>query len=264
MSQVKQLFTHPVKGLTPQALLQVDLKVGYGVVGDRAFALMYESATDPETADPIVPWTKKKNLAMQCDRPELAALACKYDPATGVLTVSQNNGEVLAADTNASDGRAQISRFFSDYLSAVPSGQSEMYAKHHRLRLVGSGNGTTRYPDREPIHLSLVSAATLEDLSQVAGQPIDARRFRPNIVVEGVSAWEEFNWVGREFNIGTARILITDRLTRCPNIDVHPDKGELDIPLFSLIQKTFKHKDTGVVAKVITDGKIAVGDGLIA
>jgi uncharacterized protein YcbX len=109
-----------------------------------------------------------------------------------------------------------------------------------------------------------VSAATLEDLSQVAGQPIDARRFRPNIVVEGVSAWEEFNWVGREFNIGTARILITDRLTRCPNIDVHPDKGELDIPLFSLIQKTFKHKDTGVVAKVITDGKIAVGDGLIA
>jgi uncharacterized protein YcbX len=154
MSQVKQLFTHPVKGLTPQALLQVDLKVGYGVVGDRAFALMYDSASDPETADPIVPWTKKENLAMQCDRPELAALACKYDPATGVLTVSQNNGEVLAADTNASDGRAQISRFFSDYLSAVPSGQSEMYAKHHRLRLVGSGNGTTRYPDREPIHLS--------------------------------------------------------------------------------------------------------------
>ena len=205
MIQVKQLFTHPVKGLTPQALSQVDLRVGYGVLGDRAFALMYDSS-DPETADPIVPWTQKKNLAMQCERPELAALACKYDPATRVLTVGQNNGEVLIADTGTPDGRAQISRFFSDYLSDVPSGQSAKYIQRRRLRLVGSGNGTTRYPDREPIHLSLVSAATLEHLSQVAGQSIDARRFRPNIVVEGVSAWEEFNWIGKEFDLGTARI----------------------------------------------------------
>lgn len=262
MIQVKQLFSHPVKGLTPQALDQVDLRVGYGVLGDRAFALMYDTS-DPETADPIVPWTQKKNLAMQCDRPELAALACEYDAATGVLTVRQNNGEVLVADTNAPGGRTQISHFFSDYLSAVPSGQSARYAKRRRLRLVGSGNGTTRYPDREPIHLSLLSAATLEHLSQVAGQPIDARRFRPNIVVEGVPAWEEFNWSGQEFDIGTARILITERLSRCPNIDVHPDKGELDIPLFSLIQNTFKHKDTGVVAKVITDGTVVIGDELI-
>ena len=261
MIQVKQLFTHPVKGLTPQPLNQVELKVGYGVPGDRAFALMYDSA-DPETADPIFPWTQKKNLAMQCDRPELAALACEYDPATGVLAVRQNNGEVLAADTNAPEGRAQISHFFSEYLSRVPSGQSARYVERRHLRLIGSGNGTTRYPDRDFIHLSLVSAATLADLSQVASQMIDARRFRPNIVVEGVAAWEEFNWVGQEFDIGTARILITERLTRCPNIDVHPDKGELDIPLFSLIQKTFKHKDTGVVAKVITNGTVAVGDNL--
>lgn len=260
--QVKQLFTHPVKGLTPQALDQATLRVGYGVHGDRAFALMYDEA-DPRTADPIIPWTQKKNLAMQCDRPELAALACQYDPATGVLTVKQDNIEVVVADTNSPDGRAQIGQFFSDYLLSVPSAQSAKYAKRRSLRLVGSGNGTTRYPDREPIHLSLLSAETLEQLSQVAGQSIDARRFRPNIVVEGVSAWEEFNWVGQEFDIGTARILVTERLSRCPNIDVHPERGELDIPLFSLIQNTFKHKDTGVVAKVITDGTVAIGDGLM-
>ena len=86
------------------------------------------------------------------------------------------------------------------------------------------------------------------------------RRFRPNIVVEGLSAWEEFTWVGQEFELGTARIRITERLARCPNIDVHPNTGDFDIKLFDLIQKTFKHKDTGVVATVVQDGTLAVGD----
>ena len=261
--QVKQLFTHPVKGLTSQALDHADLRVGYGLSGDRAFALLYDSS-DPETADPITPWIDKNKLAMQRDRPELAALACGYEPSTGVLTVKRNQAELLAADTNTPTGRTQISHFFSDYLANVPSGQSGRYANRNQLRFIGTKNNNTRYADREHIHLSLISEATLDHLSEVAGQWIDVRRFRPNIVVEGVSAWEEFTWVGQEFELGTARIRITERLTRCPNIDVHPDTGDFNIELFKLIQKTFKHKDTGVVATVIQEGTLAVGDSIIA
>lgn len=256
--RVKQLFTHPVKGLTPQLETRVNFRVGHGIPGDRAFALLYEP-TDSESADPIVPWMKKKNFAMQCDRPELAALACEYEPSTGVLTVRREGVDLLHADANTPSGRAQISHFFSEYLTTV----SEQDVQQCRLRLVGDGNGTTRYPDREPVHLSLVSTATLERLGELAGAFIDSRRFRPNIVIEGVSAWEEFDWVGQEIEIGTARILVTARLPRCLNIDVHPDTGERDIALFSLLQKTFNHKDTGVLATVIQDGTVVVGDFLL-
>ncbi len=43
---------------------------------------------------------------------------------------------------------------------------------------------------------------------------------------------------------------------------VNPETGERDITLFSLIQKHFKHKQTGVLAKVITNGTVTLGDSL--
>ncbi|MGV0029193.1 MOSC domain-containing protein [Phormidesmis priestleyi] len=256
--RVKQLFTHPIKGLTPQLITRVDLLAGHGIPGDRAFALMYDTA-DAETAAPIVPWMKKKSFAMQCDRPELAALTCEYEASTGVLTVRREEIELLRADANTAIGRTQISQFFSHYLTTV----SDQKIEQRPLRLVGSGDGTTRYPDRNHVHLSLISTATLENLSQITGQFIDSRRFRPNIVVEGISAWEEFDWIGQEFEVGTARIAIKARLPRCLNIDVHPDSGVRDLPLFSLLQKTFNHKDAGVLATVIQDGTVTLGDCLL-
>jgi uncharacterized protein YcbX len=256
--RVKQLFIHPIKGLTPQFATRVDLLAGHGIPGDRAFALMYDTA-DAETTDPIVPWMNKKSFAMQCDRPELAALTCEYEASTDILTVRREEVELLRTEANTATGRTQISHFFSHYLTTV----ADQKIEQRPLRLVGSGDGTTRYPDRNHVHLSLISTATLENLSQLSGQFIDSRRFRPNIVIEGASAWEELDWIGQEFEIGTARIAITARLSRCLNIDVDPDNGVRDIPLLSLLQETFHHKYTGVLATVIQDGTVTLGDCLV-
>lgn len=261
MIQIKQLFIHPVKGLTPKNCDRVDLQAGHGIPGDRAFALMFDSDASRESV--IVPWMKKQSFAMQCDWPGLAALNCQYDPQTGVLTVKRNWVELLVAQTNTESGRDRINAFFTGYLAAIYPSQSARHPDRTPLQLVGDGNGTTRYPDRELGHLSLVSQATLDQLSVTVGKAIDVRRFRPNIVVEGVSAWGEFNWVGQEINLGTARLEITAPINRCLNIDVNPDTGERDIPLFSLLQKHFKHKQTGVLAKVITSGTANLGDSLI-
>lgn len=254
---IKQLFTHPVKGLTPQACDRAALEAGHGIPGDRAFALMYDTSTDNAV---LVPWMKKQNFAMQCDWPGLAALDCHYEPSTETLTVKRKEVELLVAQTNALDGRQRIGAFFTGYLAAIYPSQSAKHPKRSPLRLVGDGTGTTRYPDREPVHLSLVSQATLDQISEVAGRPVDVRRFRPNIVLEGTPAWSEFNWVGHQMQIGTALLEITAPINRCLNIDVNPDTGERDIPLFSLLQKQFEHRQTGVLAKVTISGTATVGD----
>ncbi len=255
MVLIKELFTHPVKGLTPQKCDRVFLLCEHGIPGDRAFALMYESVT-VEVPDTAVPWMKKKNFAMQCDLPVLAALNCHYDSNTTILTVKQGDSELLSAATNTQEGRDRLSSFFSDYIAPYRPQKGS-------LRLVGDPRGKTRYSDRQPVHLSLVSQATLDALSSAAGQEIDARRFRPNVVLEGVAAWEEFNWVGKELQIGQAKIKITAPITRCLNIDVNPDTGEQDIKLFSLLKQQFNHQETGVVAQVISSGDVAVTESLV-
>lgn len=263
--RVKQLFIHPVKGLTPQALDRVFLQAGHGIPGDRAFALMYEVAPrDKMNVSTSVPWMKKQNFVMQADWAALAALACHLDPQTGILTVKRQGVELLVASTDTQAGRLEIGAFFTGYLAAIYPSQTARHPDRAPLRLVGDRTGKTRYSDRQPGHLSLINQATLDRLAAIANKSIDIRRFRPNVLIEGLPPWAEFDWVGQEIQLGTARLEITAPINRCLNIDVNPDTGERDISLLSLLKKHFNHTQTGILAKVIADGTVAVGDLLEA
>jgi uncharacterized protein len=255
--RIKQLFIHPIKGLTPLSQQSVYLKIGHGIPGDRAFALMYQNEERENHPNSQVPWMKKHHFAMQNDWHTLAGLDCTYDAATGMLSIKRKGVELLTADINSSQGRDRISIFFTGYLAAsYPSqGAKQRYIKP--LQLVGDYN-ITRYPDREIADVSLVSQATIDNLCEITGKFIDVRRFRPNIVVEGIPAWSEFDWIERQIQIGDASIEITAPINRCLNIDVNPETGERDINLLSVLKNHFQHTQTGVLGKIITNANIAV------
>ncbi|MEG4321152.1 MULTISPECIES: MOSC domain-containing protein [unclassified Microcoleus] len=263
LATIKQLFTYPIKGLTPQAMSEFALTAGHGIKGDRAFALLFtdylEGAKMPADR---ASWISKKYLAVQNDWPLLAALECHYQPETAVLIVKRQGVALLSAETNTTAGRDRISTFFTDYLATIEPTKEAKHPQLAPLRLVGNISGETRYPDRAPVHISLVSQATLDRLTEVAQQNIDAGRFRPNIVLEGVSAWSEFELVGQQFQLGTALIEVTARIGRCVNIEVNPQTGDRDIPLLSLLQQEFGHAQTGVLAKIINSGTVKIGDSL--
>lgn len=255
---VQQIFKYPIKGLTPHPTQGVILKTGHGIIGDRAFALMYaENCTQPAET---IPWMSKGNFAMQNDWPGLAALQCDYDNQTGNLTIKHQDVLLLQSETHSQAGRNLISAFFTGYLASLNPTETARHPQKTPLYLVGNSNGETRYPDREPVHISLVSQATLDSISEAVNYPADVRRFRPNFVIQGVSAWEEFNWIGKKIQLGNATIAITARIGRCVNIEVNPQTGQRDIPLFSLLPQKFGHAQTGVLATVISDGSVSVGD----
>jgi uncharacterized protein len=260
---IKQLFTYPIKGLTPQEMSEFDLTMGHGIKGDRAFALRFadyiEAANIPaENA----PWMSKKYFAVQNDWPLLAALECQYEAETAVLKVERQGVTVLTAETNTAAGRARIGSFFTEYLATIEPTKEARHPQRVPLHLAGNSSGETRYPDREPVHISLLSQATLDQLTERAGTNIDVRRFRPNIVLDGVSAWSEFELIGKQFQLGNARIEVTARIGRCVNIEVNPENGDRDIPLLSLLQQEFGHAQTGVLAKVLGSGHVQIGDVL--
>ncbi|AFZ14895.1 MOSC domain containing protein [Crinalium epipsammum PCC 9333] len=259
---IKQLFTYYIKGLTPHACESVFLKEGHGIPGDRTFALMYDdNLTD--IGEAVVPWMKKKHFAVQNDWAGLAGLSCHYDVETALLTVKRHGVKLLVSATNTEVGRDNISKFFTGYLAGLTSSELARHPDHAPLRFVGDSNGSARYPDREPVHISLLSQGTLNALSDLLEQQVDVRRFRPNVVLEGVEPWEEFKWVGQEFMLGTAKIKITAPINRCLNINVHPEKGELDLPLLTKLKQHYGHVQTGVLATVLSSGFAKIGDKLI-
>ncbi|MCT7960302.1 MOSC domain-containing protein [Laspinema sp. D1] len=260
-AQVKQLFSYPIKGLSPHPIQGVTLEQDYGIRGDRAFALMFLDGSDPPPPT-LVPWMNKGHFAVQNDWPKLAKLECFYNAQTDCLTVRHQGVTLLEAATETPAGRDRISAFFTGFLADAKPTPEARHPHYSPLQLVGSRTGETRYPDRAPVHISLMSQATLNELSEACEAPVDVRRFRPNILLEGIAPWEEFNGVGEEFYLGEAKIIITARIGRCANIEVDPDSGDRNLELLSVLKHRYGHLQTGVLAKIITSGSVKIGDFL--
>lgn len=258
--QVREIFVHPVKGLTAERRQRVQLAKDFGIVGDRAFALMFVDAGDPQ---PQTPWLPKKHFAVQNDWGKLAALECRYDSDRHILEVCQNGEVAICESVNTTSGRDRLSQFFSQYLQTLTPSPAARHPQATTVQLVGTSTGETRYPDRDKGQISLVSQATLDNIaSQMEVPKVDARRFRPNVVVEGIDAWEEFDWVGRHLQLGTVTVEVTARISRCLNIEVNPQTGDRDLPLLKGLSEHFGHVHTGVIARVLEEGWVETGDRL--
>ncbi len=93
-------------------------------------------------------------------------------------------------------------------------------------------------------------------MTAVPEQVGGTRSFLPS--VEGMRAWEELGWVGREIAIGPARLQVINRIGRCAATNVDPATAERDMNLPNTLQRAFGHADMGVYAKVIGSGLVWV------
>jgi len=63
----------------------------------------------------------------------------------------------------------------------------------------------------------------------VLGAPVDERRFRSNIAIEGLPAWAERDLVGRRVRIGEQEFDVHGPIVRCLAINANPDTGQRDL-----------------------------------
>ena len=125
--------------------------------------------------------------------------------------------------------------------------------------------GTSAVSFADGFPLLLISAAAVEAINARAGGGIDARRFRPNIVIEGCPAHAEDGW--RRLRIGEVELLNAKPCVRCVFTTVAADSGRRDPrgePLRSL--KDYRRSDQGITFGVnlvaLKPGRIALGDPL--
>jgi uncharacterized protein YcbX len=104
---------------------------------------------------------------------------------------------------------------------------------------------------------------SLQALEVVLGKEVSELRFRSNIAVDGLTAWEEQNWVGRRIRIGAVEFAVVKPKTRCLATHANPTTGERDLPILTtLTQKMGQENPTFAVAMVPSSsgGQIHLGD----
>jgi uncharacterized protein len=113
--------------------------------------------------------------------------------------------------------------------------------------------------DSSVVHL--VSTSTLERLGELhPGGVFDARRFRPNVVLEThVPGFVEEEWVGGSVRIGGALVEITKPCSRC----VMTTHAQGDLPVDRDVLRTVREQNdehVGVYGIVREPGTLSVGD----
>jgi uncharacterized protein YcbX len=108
-------------------------------------------------------------------------------------------------------------------------------------------------------HVLIVNMASVQAFALEAGMPLDHRRFRANLYIEGIEPEEELRWLGRVIRAGDAELEVTSRCERCKVITMDPDTTEQRPELLKLLVDLHDER-MGMYCRVVRTGRVAIGD----
>jgi uncharacterized protein YcbX len=240
------IHRYPVKGLSPEPLAETTLPAGGSLPGDRLYAV----ENGPSGFDPAAPVHQPKiKYLMLMRNARLARLHTRYEDATTTLTL-RHEGQEVRGRLDSAQGRADLEAFLAVYCADELRGPPRVLTAPAGYRFMDSTKG----------FVSLINLASVAALEQRVGQPVDPLRFRGNLHLEGLGAWQEFDLIGKVLAIGpNLRLRVTHRIDRCAATDVDPATGLRDLNLVPTLERAFGHHDCGVYAQVEAGGRITPG-----
>jgi uncharacterized protein YcbX len=196
----------------------------------------------------------------------LVQLRASYDRETDVLAITFPSG-IEVEGPAAGTGEPLVVDFWGRSVEAraVNGPWTEPLASFagrplRLARVVRPGDGN------DVRAVTLVSLASVEELSRQGGReaPVDARRFRMTIELDGCRPHEEDTWRGQRLRVGDAMLEVEDPVPRCVVTTQDPETGLRDFPTLSVIKRYRGATDGellfGVYASVIEPGTVRRGD----
>jgi uncharacterized protein YcbX len=247
-AQVTSLYRYPVKGLSPEHLPRVALKVGQTFPADRRYAIENGgSGFDPEAPA----WLPKSRFLMLMRNERLAGLQTHFEDRTNLLTIRKGGHVAAQGNLETPEGRLAIEQFFVANFASDLKGAPKI--------LSSAGHS---FSDVARKVVSIINLASARAIENMVGAPVHPLRFRANLYVEGWPAWHEFDLMDRTLAIGATRLKVVKRIVRCAAVNVDPDSAERDLEIPQALQRRLGHGDCGIYAEVIAGGTIAAGDNI--
>jgi len=249
-AEIAGLYRYPVKGLSPEPLPRVPLRVGQTLPADRRYAI----ENGPSGFDPEAPqWMPKTQFLMLMRNERLAGLHSRFEDAINLLTLCKDGEVVVSGDLETAAGRAAVEAYFAANFAPELRGPPKL--------LSGRDHSFSDVARKVVSIINLGSVRAIENL--VGGATVHPLRFRANLYVYGWPAWHELDLAGQTLAIGDARLRVVKRIVRCAAVNVDPETARRDLEIPPAIMRRLGHMDCGIYAEVIADGEIGVGDTVV-
>ena len=235
MPHVAALYRYPVKGFTPESRDALVVQPNGRIEGDRVLTFRFADSTEPQIRDGLNYWPKTEALALQ-DTPSLAPLRLTLDDAAQRVRI-QHGTDVLVEAGLDEAGRALLCERVAAFVLDTPEGDRLRVPGRLPLALLGDG-ATSQFQDRPRGFISLHGRGSLLALSEAIGADLDERRFRSNLAVDGLEAWDELAWAER-VRIGEVEFRVSHQIVRCLATHANPDTGVRDAEILTTLTRTF-------------------------
>ena len=262
---VVALYRHPVKGFTPESREVLTVLADGRVAGDRALAFLLGDAPEAPQQAAGADWWPKTNMLALVNTPALARLTLRYDEDVRRVSISLDGALLVEAALDEA-GRVRLA-------AAVAAFAREQAEQPHLgrpgrlpLRLIGDGT-TPRYQDSFEGRITLHGRGSLAALGEALGDPaLDERRFRSNIVIDGLEAWGEFGWAGHAIRIGGVTFDVVRPAVRCLATHASPSDGVRDREVMTTLVRAFGQERPSFAVHMLprdlpaAGGEVRLGD----
>jgi len=247
VAAVAALTVAPVKGLRLVAVDAVEIGPA-GPAGDRVFHVRERDGS----------------IALTLRNPALVQIVPRWDAERERLELRFPDGSHVeacvvlgeAVTTTFYDGRRVPGRVVEGPFAGALSAHTG-----RPLQLVARAADEVGGDDHA---VTLMSRGSLEALGAGLGAAVDPRRFRMTITIDGVEAWEEHGWGGRDVRVGRAVLRVAAPTARCAVTTRDPDAGHRDLPVLRALAELRGKRDVtfGVWCDVVAPGPVRVGDAV--
>ncbi|ETX30565.1 MOSC domain-containing protein [Roseivivax isoporae] len=240
-ARVTGLWRFPIKAHGREAVEAVDLTAGRTMPWDRVWAVAHQRS-DADGSE----WLPCRNFTRGANVPALMAISVRLDEAAETVTLSHPDRPDITLSPDR-DGAA-----FLDWVRPLHGDSTWQPARIVRAQARGM-------TDSDFASLTLCNMSSHRAVEQRIGRPLSIHRWRGNVWLDGLAPWEEFDWIGREVQVGGAVFKVRERTGRCRATEANPDTGQRDTDMLATLG-SWGHTDFSVMAEVVRGGRVTTGD----
>ena len=246
----------PVKSVSFQTIDSCEIKKNIGIVGDRNFAFSKDLDTNKVKLFEKSPEERKgkwnKILTLK-NSPVLNKYNFLYKDNN--LTLTFKDKEVLTIDINEISERKEL-------VSKIIELESSLEEPIVLMRNQEFPFFDTSVSNKVDFanSVSLLNMQSINDFQNKIDKNVEISRFRGNIYVDGIKAWEERNWIGKIIKINNISFKVEKNIPRCVAINLKPETDDNSLNLLQSLKKSYNHFEMGIYLVALEDGKLEIGN----
>ncbi|MDA9654327.1 MOSC domain-containing protein [Candidatus Pelagibacter sp.] len=251
---ISSIHFSPIKSLSFTNIESCEIKKNLGILNDRKFA--FSRVIDAEKALLIEknPNERKLNNFLSLkNSPVLNKYNFTYKD--NKLALIFDGKEQISITADDIDQRSKLINKLIDLESSLK--KPMFLLQNNEFPFYDTSNSNKVFNS-----ISLINLNSIEDFEKRINQKVEFQRFRGNFYIDGIDAWEEQNWIGKNIKINNVLFKVERNIPRCIAINLKPKTDKSDLNLLQSLKEAYNHFDMGIYLRSLNDGKIKVGNAI--